>query len=323
MAAAYAQAHRSRAFIVSRHDHIVFERYGQGATFDTVTDAPLFPRVLAALAVGIAISHRVVGWPDEPLGTLLPEWRGDPRGAITVRNLLQMSSGLRPPEPTAVPWGEFARQRFGTDFTAALMSEPLKGTPGATRVEQAADPQLLALALERATGQRYAAYLSSALWRRLGAADAWVWLDRPGGTAHADCCMLVHQGDWIRVGQLLVRDGNYRGSEVIRPGWVSLMRTPAKSDSDYGAYVRVGARIAGGAEPYAAKDLYVVDGGGGSRLWLVPSLGLAVLRIATPGAKDPSWDDTRIPNLVVRAARDYLPPAAQPGADVSAIVPGH
>lgn len=323
MAAAYAGAHYSQALIVSRHDHIVFERYWQATRFDTVADAQSFPRVLAALAVGIAISHRVIGWPDEPLGSLLPQWRGDPRGAITVRNLLQMSSGLTPPALSAVPWGASARQRFGTDFMAALMSEPLEGIPGTSRVEQAADPQLLALVLERATGQRYAAYLSQVLWRRLGAADAWAWLDRPGGTAHADCCMLARQGDWIRVGQLMVRDGNYRGAELIRPGWVSLMRAPARSDPDYGAYLRVGARVAGGAEPYAAKDLFVVDGGGGNRLWLVPSLQLAVLRIATPGAKDQSWDDTRIPNLIVRGARDYLPAAARPGADVSAIVPGH
>ena len=66
-----------------------------------------------------------------------------------------------------------------------------------------------------------------------------------------------------------------------------------------------------------------MDGGGGNRLWLVPSLQLAVLRIAAPGAKDQSWDDTRIPNLIVRGARDYLPAAARPGADVSALVPGH
>jgi CubicO group peptidase (beta-lactamase class C family) len=323
MAAAYAGTHNSRAFIVSRHDHIVFERYWHGTSFDTVTDAQSFTRVLAALAVGVAISHRLIGWPDEPLGTLLPQWRADARGAITVRNLLQMSSGLTPPATTAYPWGASARQRFGSDFIAALMSEPLSGTPGTTRIEQGADPQLLAFVLERAAGQRYAAYLSQVLWRRLGAADAWLWLDRPGGTAHADCCMLARQGDWIRVGQLMVHDGNYRGAEVIRPGWVSLMRTPARSDSAYGAYVRVAARVAGGAEPYAAKDLFVVDGGGGNRLWLVPSLQLAVLRITTPGPRDQSWDDTRIPNLVVRGARDYLPPAARPGADVSALVPGH
>jgi CubicO group peptidase (beta-lactamase class C family) len=323
MAAAYAEAHHSRALIVSRHDYIVFERYWQGTGFDTLTDAQSFPRVLPTLAVGVAISHRLIGWPDEPLGLLLPQWRADPRGAITLRNLMQMSSSLNPPAATALPWGVFARQRFGTDLIAAIMSEPLKGTPGTTRIEQAADPQLLALALERAAGQRYAAYLSQVLWRRLGAADAWAWLDRPGGTAHADCCMLARQGDWIRVGQLLVHDGNYRGSELIRPGWVTLMRVPARSDADYGASVRIAGRSPGASEPYIARDLFVVDGGGGNRLWLVPSLQLAVLRMAVPGAQDQSWDDTRIPNIVVRSARDYLPPAPRPGADVSAIVPGH
>src|SRR5256885_10657544 len=39
-----------------------------------------------------SISHRQIGWPDEPIGALISEWRQDPRGAITVRNLLQSRS---------------------------------------------------------------------------------------------------------------------------------------------------------------------------------------------------------------------------------------
>jgi len=35
------------------------------------------------------------------------------------------------------------------------------------------------------------------------------------------------------------------------------------------------------------------------------------------------WDDSRIPNLIIRGARDYLPAQARPGADISKIVPGH
>ena len=97
-------------------------------------------------------------------------------------------------------------------------------------LQSPADAQLLALVLERATHQRYALYLSQVLWRRIGAADAWLRLDHPGGAAHADCCLLARQGDWIRIGQLLLRDGNYRGDEVIRPGWVTLMRTPSRAD---------------------------------------------------------------------------------------------
>jgi CubicO group peptidase (beta-lactamase class C family) len=312
-AARYAGEHRSLALIVSSHEHIVFERYWQGTGFDTPVDAQSFTRLLAALAAGAAVSHRLIGWPDEPVGALIGEWSQDARGAITVRNLLQMSSGLAP----------IGAGRPPSDLTTALLHTPLAGTPGVTRLEQATDPQLLALVIERATRQRYASYLSQALWRRIGAADAWLWLDHPGGSAHADCCMLARQGDWIRIGQLLLRDGNYRGDEVIRPGWVTLMRTPAQSDPQYGAYVRVRWQPAAGQEPLAARDVFAVEGAGGNRLWLVPSLQIAILCTGTPAGRDAAWDDSRLPNLVIRAARDALPAAAQPGADVSALVPGH
>ena len=312
-AASYAGEHGSLALIVSRHDHMVFERYWRGTGFDTPVDAQSFTRLLAALAAGAAVSHRLIAWPDEPVGAFISEWSHDARGEITVRNLMQMSSGL-------------ARGASGgnsRDLSAALLHTPLAGTPGVTRVDQPSDPQLLAPVIERATGQRYASYLSQALWRRIGAADAWLRLDRPGGNVRADCCMLAHQGDWIRIGQLLVHDGNYRGDEVLRPGWITLMRTPAQSDPRYGAYLRVRWTPVPGQEALAARDVFAVEGEGGNRLWLVPSLQIAILCTGPAGGRDVAWDDSRLPNLVIRAARDALPAAAQPGADVSALVPGH
>ena len=310
-AATYAGEHGSQALIVSRHDHIVFERYWQGTSFDTLSDAQSLTPLLAALAAGVAVSHRRIGWPDEPVGMLLSEWSQDPRGAITVRNLMQMSSGLEP-----------AAQGHPADLMAAVLNAPLAASPGSLRRAQAADPQLLALVIERATGQRYATYLSQSIWRRVGAADAWLWLDRPAGTPHADCCMLSRQGDWIRIGQLLVRDGNYRGDEVIRPGWVPLMRMPAKADPAYGAYVRIDAGTSA-QETYAARDVFMAGSEGGNRLWLVPSLQIAILCTSALQARDVGWDDGRIPNLIIRAVRDApATPTRQPGT-MSSVVSGH
>ena len=312
-AAAYAGAHGSQALIVSRHEHIVFERYWQGTSFDTLSDAQSLTPLLAALAAGVAVSHRRIGWPDAPVGAFISEWSADPRGAITVRNLMQSASGLAPAAPAD----------GNKDLVALALSAALAGVPGQQRNAQPLDPQLLALVIERATQQRYASYLSQALWRRVGAADAWLWLDRPGGTAHADCCMLARQGDWIRIGQLLVRDGNYRGEEVIRPGWVTLMRAPGKADPAYGAYLRLAAQSSAGQEGYAARDVFMAGAGGGNRLWIVPSLQLAILCSSALGARDAHWDDGHIPNLIIRAVRDRGPPGPRSGADVSSLVPGH
>jgi CubicO group peptidase (beta-lactamase class C family) len=312
-AARYAGEHGAQALIVSRHDHIVFERYWRGSSFTTLIDAGTFTPLLAALATGHALSHRQLGWPDEPAGILLPQWANDPRGSITVRNLLQFSSGLAPPGPADDPY----------DLGASLMARVLAAAPGSRRLEQPADPQLLALVLQTATRERYARYVSETIWRPIGAGDAWLWLDHPGGTPHADCCLISRQGDWIRIGELLLRDGNYRGDELMRPGWIAVMRSPARSDPDFGMFLRLASRPAPGQESYATRDVFVAGGRDGNRLWVVPSMGIVILRTGTAVQAAADRDDARIPNLVIRGARDYLPPAALPGADLSSIVPGH
>ena len=318
-AADYAGKYGSRALIVSRHDHLVFERYWQGTSFDTVEDAGEFGRVLLALAVRIAISDKKLAWPDEPIGYVLKEWAGDARGAITVRNLLQMSSGLAPAGSLRNPWSRAAKEAFGTDIDAQYLNWPLAAPPGRQWLEQSADPQLLARVLERATRQRYAHYLSESIWKRIGAADASLWLDRDGGAAHVDRGFLARQGDWIRVGELLLKDGNYQGDEIVVPGWVTQMIRPAKAHAGYGFYVRLGSPALPDTTPYATDDVFLVAAGG-NRLWLVPSLQIAILRTGEP-ADD--WDDARIANLIIRGARDFVPPQARPGADLSRLVPHH
>jgi CubicO group peptidase (beta-lactamase class C family) len=322
-AAVYAGEHDSDALIVTRHEHIVFEKYWHGTGFDTVEDGQSLARVVAALAAGVALSRHNIHWPDEPIGYFIAPWHDDPRGSITVNQLLKMSSGLRAPQPSLNPWSASVRSFLGPDVLGAALAEPLASKPGSVRMEQSADPQLLAFVIERATGMRYAQFVSEAIWRPIGASDAWLWLDRPGGTAHADCCMLARPGDWIRIAELLVKDGNYRGEEVIHPGWVARMLVPAKGNDLYGSYVRLGKINPTGTEPYAAADLFVVDGDGGNRIWVVPSMHLVIVRMGRLRRAATDWDDSRIPNLVIRGARDYLPPAARPGGDISKIVPGH
>ena len=321
-AAAYAAQKDSTALIVSRHEHIVFEKYWHGTSFDTVEDGQSFSRVVAALAVGAALSRRKIHWPEEPLESFIPEWRGDPRGAITVNQLLKMSSGLRPPRPSLSPWSPDMRAALGSDIIATDLAEPLAAKPGSVWVEQSADPQLAALVVERATGMRYAEFVSEAIWRRIGAGDAWLWLDRDGGAPHTECCMMARQGDWVRLAELLIKDGNYRGDEVIHPGWIARMLVPAHGNETFGSYIRVGKSNVTGSEPYATEDLFIVEGNGGNRLWLIPSLQMAILRMGPAPERAADWDDARIPNAIIRGARDYKQPVGS-AADISRIVPGH
>jgi CubicO group peptidase (beta-lactamase class C family) len=305
-AAAYAEAQQSKSLIVTRHGYLVFEMYWQGSSLDTVVDSRGLGRVLAALATGVAVSERKIGWPDEPVGYLIPGWSKDPRGEITVRNLLQLSSGLGSSPPS-----------YGV---ARPFDLPLGAKPGSRWLDQNADPDLLASVIHRATGRPYHEYVSQAIWSRIGAGDASVWLDGAGNDPHVDLGFFARQGDWLRVGELLLNNGNYQGDEVIVPQWVPELLHPSKANPNYGSYMRLGAHAEPGMSPYASDDVFMVDGGG-NRMWLVPSLQIAILRTGGQPAKD--WDDGRIPNLIIRGARDFVPPAARPGADIRSLVPNH
>jgi len=305
-AAEYAEKQQSRALIVTRHGYIVFEKYWQGSNLDTVVESAGLGRVVAALATGVAISDRKIGWPEEPIGYLVPALSKDPRGEITVGNLLHMSSGLASP--------------YSTGIIRQYLSLPSAARPGERWLDQAVDPDLLGYVIQSATGQPYAEYVSQAIWARVGAGDASLLLDGPGGNAHVDTGFFARQGDWLRVAELLLQNGNYQGDEVIVPRWVPQLLQPVKGNPNYGSYVRLGAHAAPGMSPFATNDVFVVEGGG-NRMWLVPSLQIAILRTGNQPSSD--WDDGRIPNLIIRGAHDFIPPAARPGADIRQLVPNH
>jgi CubicO group peptidase (beta-lactamase class C family) len=170
------------------------------------------------------------------------------------------------------------------------------------------DPRFLVQELVRATGQPYAQYLSERLWRRLGAADAQV---------APECCLLARQGDLIRLGALLASDGLYDASQVVPPGWIKQL-VAARYTLEPGE--PFDPQRAG--EPYAARDVFFLGRLRKNRLWLVPSLGLAVLRTGEGRAGDADGDDAMIPNLVIRGTRDFRPPSGTP-TDLESLVPNH
>ncbi len=325
----YADGRSTTALIVGRHGHIVFEHYWDGATFDTVIDAGAFNATLTAMAIGMAVSDRKIALPEEPVASYIESFRDGERATVTLADLLHMTSGLGSNQGGVDPWTASTREQFVRD----VRSECLERTPWTSRDTiwhpQACDPQLLAHIIERATGQQYAKFVSDHLWKPIGAGDAHLMLDREGGTAHASCCLRARQGDWMRVAELLVTDGKFGGEQILPPGWVRTMLTPSKANRLFGFQVWRGAPLTGPplpqeqgvSEPYATADTFLLKGNGKTRLWLVPSLGLSILRVGTNDQFDADWDDSRIPNLIIRGAGDYVPNTGAQG--VSDLVPNH
>jgi CubicO group peptidase (beta-lactamase class C family) len=203
----YAGARRTRALLVARGGHLVFEKYWDDATLDSEVELTGFTPVLSALAVGTAINDKLIASIDLPVSFYLPEIAGD-RGAATLRQLL-------------------ARQ--------------------STAPDAAADANQLARVLEKVTGQGFDAVIRERLWKPLGAGTFSLARGRlaDGSEAvRADCCLRARLGDWMRVGELLANDGVFEANEFAPPRYVTTMLTPTHRDSPVGYFTHVDGTFA-------------------------------------------------------------------------------
>jgi CubicO group peptidase (beta-lactamase class C family) len=315
-AAAYAAAANSTALLVAQGDDIIYERYWRGDGPDSLFNPQSMSKTLVALLVGIAIDEGRIRSVEDPVERYVREWRGDPRGKITVEQLLRMSSGLAQLQGkhgyALTRDNPAVYQHFGSDFVKPILGLRLAAAPGTKWDYNNNATNLLGVVLERATGKRYAALLSEKLWRPLGNRDARLYLDREGGFPMVSCCVFSRPRDWVRVGQLIAGRGEFGGKRLVPAAWIDHMTTPAPTYRGYGYQIWLGDQKVGGAplpvqaqglspwqsEPFAAEDMIFLNGHGFQRVWIIPSRDLVIVRA---GKSWPSeWDEAAIPNSIVR-----------------------
>jgi CubicO group peptidase (beta-lactamase class C family) len=289
--AAQARAAGSRALLVMHHGNLVVERYFAADDIGTLMPAGLIARPLTAMAVGRALADRRIDSLDVPVAPTLGEWDGEARGQITLRQLLEETSGLETGGDIAhlyrrSPWSDLARLPefatskavrllLGNDFEATALGFSLRHEPGGFYNVSPANTQVAAVILERATGIPYERYVDEKLWKPLGAGPAQLQLDRRAGMPAAHCCWRATARDVLRVANLLVTDGIAAGRQVLPPGWAREMARASRKNAETG--MQLSRSVAMGLEMVGAAD------DSGSAFWAVPARELAIVNIAGRG----------------------------------------
>ncbi|MEE4453089.1 serine hydrolase [Novosphingobium resinovorum] len=300
-------AHRTAALLVWSQGALRLEHYGEGFGPGMLSAPASMPKPVLALAVGAAVDRGLIDI-DAPVSRWIGEWAHDPRGAITLRQALQMRSGLHK-VGAATRGGPGEAQMLGTRLEAQVLATPLDHAPGTRFDYNNTDNALAMLVLQRATGMRYARWLSRTVWQPLGAGDAFAWLDRPHGMARTFCCLLATPRDWVRVGRLIADHGAVGGAQVISRAWMDTMTAPSPTNSNYGLQIWRGSPHAatrsygsGAAPPlpmgapFRADDMLIFDGAVGQRVYVSPSRDLVIVRIGDFAA---DWVDSRLPNAIL------------------------
>jgi CubicO group peptidase (beta-lactamase class C family) len=333
-AAQWAADNESVALLVLHRGVVQLERYWRGQGAEQLFSGRAMSRSLLGLVYGFAVAERQVSL-DDPVEKFLPEWRGQARGQITVRQLLQNVSGLEevPLNVVSVPpdaagavrafhllrsfLGKNSRLSLGSDFAAVALSFELAHAPGTRFAFSNANSQLLGVILERATGEPVERYVEQRLWRRVAAGAGEFYLDRVDGMPAVYCCFRASPRDFLRVGALLANDGQVDGTAVLPEGWVRQMRVTSSVNPLYGLQLWSGSPRAGTreyatgsgrgvphGEPYVTDDVVWMEGGGGRMIWAMPSQDLVIVRL---GRTSPTWDAAVLPNTILRGLRPAAP----------------
>jgi CubicO group peptidase (beta-lactamase class C family) len=299
-----ARAAGARALLVVHQDRLVVERYFLADDASSLLPASLVARVSTAMAVGIALAEKRIASLDAPVARYLPEWDDEPRGRITMRQLLEETSGLETGGDIRgllyrSPWEDLAalpafatargvRMLLGNDFESSALGFRLDHEPGGFRNVSPANIQLAALILERATGMPYERYVDERLWRAVGAGHAQLQLDRRAGMPAAHCCWRATARDMLLVLGLLGSEGVHGGHAVLPEGWVREMARASRVSSGTGMQV---ARLTFGDD-----EALGVSDDEGSAFWVIPRLRLSVLNVAGTGGHSPP----QLPALLMR-----------------------
>lgn len=220
---AFNGAHDSIAFLVIHDDTIVFERYFQGHTASSLSQAFSMSKSVFSAVVGMAIEDGYLQGVDQPITDLVPELA--PRGFadVTFRHLLTMTSGSSYVENDN-PFGEHVILNYTPRLEAEILQFAMEDTPGSQYRYKSGDNALLALALDRALGdESITAYTQRRVWTPLGMEHRGVWtIDREGdGLEKTWCCLAASARDFAKFGRLFLNQGRWNGEQIVPAEWVA------------------------------------------------------------------------------------------------------
>ena len=236
------------ALLVLKDGKVRFERYWLTGSPDAHWLSMSVAKSFVSAMIGIAVDEGKIGSVEDPVTKYLPNLAGSGYDGVRIKDILQMSSGVRWNEDYSDRNSDIAR--LGTtlatggsfaDFPAQL---PREFAPGTFNRYNSTDTLVLGLLLEKATGVRIASYMREKLWGPLGATDRAYWLTDDSGTAMAFGGLNATARDYARLGELYRLNGVWHGRQVVPSDWVKSSITPdaphlmpgvrANSDSDMG-----------------------------------------------------------------------------------------
>lgn len=261
------------AFLIIKNDSIWHESYYDGFDKNSKSNSFSMAKSIVSASLGKAIMEGKIKSLNQLVSDFYPEFKEGKSAKMTVGDLSSMASGLNWDEAYYSPFSITTRAYFTDELSKVILG--LKGVdePGQKYKYLSGNTQLLAMVIEKATGESLSNYVSNNFWKPMGAENDALWqTDKKNGIVKAFCCVATDARDFARFGKLYKQHGNWNGKQLLDSTFIAKSITPrfkASPEYGYGWWL----------SDYKSKKIFYMRGHLGQYVIVIPEDELIIVRL--------------------------------------------
>ncbi|MGC4104040.1 serine hydrolase domain-containing protein [Ferruginibacter sp.] len=268
--------------VVIYDGQLVAEKYARGFDQNTVMLGWSMSKSLTAAMTGVLVKQGKLTV-DAPAP--VPEWANTDKQKITLKNILQQTTGLDFVEDYW-KYSEVTNMLFNKgDMGAYTASLPLKYAPGTVFNYSSGNSNILSRIIRQTVGAAdYPSFPYKALFHKI---NAYSFLLEPdaSGTYIGSSYSYATARDFARFGLLYLNNGKWNGEQLLPENWVAQTTIPSVADKrkHYGYQFWLNGLdktdLSKKWYPDVPADMFFCDGFGGQGVYIIPSKKLVVVRM--------------------------------------------
>ncbi len=272
------------SFIVIKNNTIYYEKYFHRTSRDSIRPAFSVSKSVLSLLIGIAIDEGTINNVNDLISDYLPELKENKIFPITIQHLLTMSSGIEHYQSYGfLPWSSDVRVGYSPDVQDLVLLLKSEESPGQSFLYHNQVPILLAMILNRATGQTISQYTEQKLWKPLGMEYSAFWIldSEEKQFEKTDGGFNARPIDYAKLGQLVLNQGQWNGKQIISKKWIKESTSPDFSKKHLlNLYNRKGFYYKYLWWGVVTKTAYtpIADGKYGQFIYVHPELDVVIVR---------------------------------------------
>ena len=291
----YIRSMNVAGLVAIKDGRILLERYALGNDENSRWISFSVAKSVVSMLIGAAIKDGYFNSVDDLIVDYLPQLKGGGYDTVTVKNILQMASGVAWNEDYEDANSDVAVAPGGTLPLFGYMRDlPLEATPGEKFNYNTGETNIAGALLRAAIGNNLATYLQHKIWQPFGMESNASWLlEGEDGVEFGGCCINATLRDYARIGLFAMRGGVLPNGEAVLPdNWIADSTASSAGYNGYGYYWWL---LGDGV--YAALGVF------GQMIWIDPSRGIVIaLHSAWPSAGNSELREHRMAFINALAA---------------------